>query len=556
MNGVFIIFVAVHFHHRSAVGRIRPGSGVIDLHEVGFRRIDGRVVHLYNRVALLRKGLVRHFLHIVARVGIGHDVFVDEEERRLQNGVRSAAEAEFARDGDRVDDVKFGVFLGEGVLDFRGEVLVELLHRRPRRVQKELAAFFQIAHHVVTGDVRGVMAGDEVRRVDEIGRLNGGLAESQMRNGDAAALLGIVEEISLRVHIGVIADDLDGVFVRADRAVRAETVELTADRARGRGVVLFGEVERRVGEIVVNTHGEVVFGFFLFKVLVNRVDHRGVELFGAEAVSAAHHLDVRHALFEQSGAYVEVQRFAQRAGFLRPVEHREFFHGLGQRRDERVHGERAVQPYFQHADLMPFLVHSVDGFFDGFRAAAHDDGNVFRVGRAHVIEEVIFSARQGGDLVHHLLHDGGGGFVILVRRFAVLEVDVRILRRAFLNRMFGVERACAEIFDFLHVDEGFHFVVIDDVDLAHFMAGTEPVEEVQKRHFRFQRGKVRDEREVHNFLYGVAGEHRKARLTARHHVGMVAENIERVRRQSSRADVEDRREQFARDLVHIRNHQK
>ena len=59
-------------------------------------------------------------------------------------------------------------------------------------------------------------------------------------------------------------------------------------------------------QIVVDTDGEVIFRLFLLEVLVDGVDHGGIELLGAEAVTAAVNLDIRHALFEERGADVEI----------------------------------------------------------------------------------------------------------------------------------------------------------------------------------------------------------------------------------------------------------
>ena len=69
------------------------------------------------------------------------------------------------------------------------------------------------------------MARREVGRVDEVGRADHVAAEAEVRDRDAAGLLGVVLEVALRVVLGVVADDLDGVLVRADRAVRAEAPE-------------------------------------------------------------------------------------------------------------------------------------------------------------------------------------------------------------------------------------------------------------------------------------------------------------------------------------------
>ena len=558
-NHVAEIIVVRKRDHLCAFRRGRPRCGNVDLDQMFFCRVDRVVVHLHDRVALSRKRLVSHFLHQLNRFRVGHNLFVDAEERRLQNGVGSAAETELFRNGNRVDHIELRLFLGKRVFDLGGKVLFQLFHARPRSVQQESAAFFQIADHVVANDIRGVVAGNEVRRVDKVFALNGGLAEAQVRNGDAARFLGIVEEISLRVHIGMIADDLDRVFVRAHRAVRSETVEFARGGAFGRGVVLFREIERGVRHVLVNTDGEVVFGLLRFEVLVNRKHHGRVEFFRAETVSSADDLNAFRAFFKQRGANVEVKGFAERAGFLRSVEHGDFFAGFGNAGNEFVRNEGAVKTDFDQAVFLAFGVELVDGFFHRFRARTHDDDHFFRVLRADVIEEVVFSARERAHFVHHLLHDRGSRVVVAVRRFAVLEIGVAVLRRTALNGVFGVQSAR---FEFLYVffktelvEEGFHFAVFDRVDLGNLVRSTETVEEVNKGNARTERGEVRDERKVHNFLHAVACEHRKARLAACHHVGMVAEDVQRVSGKRARRYVHDHGQQFARDLVHIGDHE-
>ena len=120
--------------------------------------------------------------------------------------------------------------------------------------------------------------------------------------------------------------------------------------------------------------------------------------------------------------------------------------------------------------------------------------------------------------------------------------------------MFGVKRARLERSDVVHVYERKNLVVIDNVDFAYFVAGAESVEEMKERNARFERGKVSDERKVHNLLYGVGGKHRKTGLTASHYVGVISENVKRVSRKSACAYVEYGGKEFARDLVHIRDH--
>ena len=222
-------------------------------------------------------------------------------------------------------------------------------------------------------------------------------------------------------------------------------------------------------------------------------------------------------------------------------------------------GERTIKADFEQADFFAMFGKVVDGLFDCFAARAHHYDNVLRIGRAVVLEQLVLSARQLFDLVHHALNYLGRGGVVFVGGFAVLEVDIRVLRRAFLVRVVGVERARFELAYLLHAArlfrELFDLVVFDAVDLVYLVACPEPVEEVQERDLGFERGEVSDEREIHRFLDGVAREHRKTGLAARHDVRMIAENVERVRGERACAYMEYRGKQLARYLVHIGYHE-
>ena len=293
----------------------------------------------------------------------------------------------------------------------------------------------------------------------------------------------------------------------------------------------------------------------LLEVLIDRVAHGGIELLRAEAVASADDLDVLHALFEERGADVEVEGFAQGAGFLGAVEHGDLLAACGDGRHKLVRNEGAVQADLDEADLVALFVHAVDGLFHRVGAAAHDDGDVFRIGSAAVIEQMVAAAGQLVHLFHHLFDDGRGGVVVLVGRLAVLEVGIAVLRGALLDGVFGVEGAALEVLDVLHVDERLHFVIVDDVDLRDLVRGAEAVKEVQERHLCLQRGQVRDEREVHDLLNRAGSEHRKAGLAAGHYVLMVAEDVQRMSGDRARADVENGREQLAGDLVHVGDHE-
>ncbi len=80
-----------------------------------------------------------------------------------------------------------------------------------------------------------------------------------MRNCKAARLLRVVCEIALCIHVCVVADNLDGVLVRADRAVCAKAPELAGMCPFRSGVRILFDVEGQVRNIIVNADGEAFF---------------------------------------------------------------------------------------------------------------------------------------------------------------------------------------------------------------------------------------------------------------------------------------------------------
>ena len=66
---------------------------------------------------------------------------------------------------------------------------------------------------------------------------------------------------------------------------------------------------------------------------------------------------------------------------------------------------------------------------------------------------------------------------------------------------------------------------------------------------------MRNRAEIHNLLRVGLGKHCKAGLTAGVNVGVVAENVQRMGSHATSRNVDDAGQQFACDLVHIRDHQ-
>ena len=121
--------------------------------------------------------------------------------------------------------------------------------------------------------------------------------------------------------------------------------------------------------------------------------------------------------------------------------------------------------------------------------------------------------------------------------------------------MLWAHRPLAEVVDRIPRGDLRHLFVGDDVDLRDFARGPESVEEVDERDLGLEGADVRHHREVHGFLHRCRSQKAESGLPRRHDVGVVAEDRQGVRGEGAGRDVEDRRKQFAGDLVHVRNHQ-
>ena len=322
-------------------------GGVLDLLDGGRSGLDALPVHLHDFLALLGVRLLGVVLEHLDRVelgavGLGELDAGELEERGLENRVRARAHAVLAGDLRRVDHVELELLVDDRLLDLVGHVVPDLV-RRERRGEEEHGARLRGLEHVVLLEVREAVARREVGRVDEVGRADHVAAEAEVRDRDAAGLLGVVLEVALRVVLGVVADDLDGVLVRADRAVRAEAPEhalLAVALRHHKGVVA---EQIAAGDVVDDAHHEVVERLLLCHVREDVRAHLGSEVLGADAVAAGEDLRVLEGDdtlllgLADRGARVEVERVTDGARLLRAVQHRDALHGLRNRLHEVLH---------------------------------------------------------------------------------------------------------------------------------------------------------------------------------------------------------------------------
>ena len=211
--------------------------------------------------------------------------------------------------------------------------------------------------------------------------------------------------------------------------------------------------------------------------------------------------------------------------------------------------------YFQQADFFSLLVQIINGFFYRAGSRPHQDHHASRVRGAHIIEQVVVASGLDGEAIHHILHNGRTRQIVGVARLPRLEKYIRILCRAAQNWTVRTEGALAmsgNIFLFQQCQDG---LVRDCLGLVDFVRGAKSVKEVEERDARLQRGQVGDQRHIAGLLHRIGRQHGIAGGAAGHHIRVVAKNRERMGRDGARRYMNHIRRQFARNFVHVGDHQ-
>jgi hypothetical protein len=252
---------------------------------------------------------------------------------------------------------------------------------------------------------------------------------------------------------------------------------------------------------------------------------------------------------------VEVQGLAGRAGLLRAIQHGQGAHAPRQRGHQIPSGERAEEPHLHETDPLAAGIHPLHGLVSRLGSRPHHDEHAFRLRVAHVVEQAIGPACQRGEAVHRVLNQPGTVEVVGVGRFPRLEEGVGVLRGAPQNGMVRVQGPIPVAADEVVVEQRAEIVVGQLLDLGHFVRRPEAVEEVEERDPAAQRGGVGDGGHVVGLLHGARGQHGEARGPAGHHVGVIPEDGQGMRRHGPRGHVHAERRQLPGDLVHVGDHQ-
>lgn len=227
--------------------------------------VNSSVVHVNNLLAFLAIAGDDGFLQVLHSI-FNRDDTGQFEESSLHDHVDTTAKADAFSNLNSINGVEVDLMFNKITFQLSWKFLIQFCIG-PRAVQEERAAIFQASHDIVAMNIRRVMNSYIVSRVDKERHMDRSMTETQVGHGNTAGLLGVISEVALCVHIGLIADDFDSALVGANRTIAAEAPEHAARGAFRGDVEYFFLREGGVRYIINDTNGEVVFRFSLLEVV-------------------------------------------------------------------------------------------------------------------------------------------------------------------------------------------------------------------------------------------------------------------------------------------------
>ena len=213
-----IVAVTVCTKSGAKSGTIGAGSSVRARARPAARPGGGRQRAVHRRLVAL------HHLGAAAAVGLGDrgldalhrplplEHAGDGEEAGLQHGVGAPGQPRRAGDLAGVDHVELDLLLEHALLQLARERVPHLV-RAVAGVHQQRGSLARAVEHLGSLEDPALVAADEARLRDEVGRLDRLRAEAQVRDRLRARLLRVVDEVALRVQV-LLAEDLDRVLVR------------------------------------------------------------------------------------------------------------------------------------------------------------------------------------------------------------------------------------------------------------------------------------------------------------------------------------------------------
>ena len=150
------------------------------------------------------------------------------EECSLGNHVDTVFQTNFFRNFHSIDCVELDVVFCDVFFHFSWQFSFQF-SSIPWAVQQECAAWFQAFQYIVLIYIACFVASGVVSLVNQVSGTDFGITKTQVRNSYTTGFFRVIREVTLCVHVGVIADDFDCVFVSTNSTVGTIAPEFAAD---------------------------------------------------------------------------------------------------------------------------------------------------------------------------------------------------------------------------------------------------------------------------------------------------------------------------------------
>ncbi len=119
--------------------------------------------------------------------------------------------------------------------------------------------------------------------------------------------------------------------------------------------------------------------------------------------------------------------------------------------------------------FLAVLDHVVNGFLSGLSDRTHGNDHAVSIGRAVVVEKVIFAASDFGDFGHIVFNDFGNCLIVAVACLTMLEENVAVFSHTASHGSVGGEGAFAERCESLAVEQRLEILSVELLDLLNFV---------------------------------------------------------------------------------------
>ena len=323
------------------------------------------------------------------------------------------------------------------------------------------------------------MAADVVSTLHVVLSLDGLRTETHVSDGQTTRLVSVEAEVGLSVEISVAHDQLDGLLGGTDRSVGTQTVENALLDVVREGVQRRRNGKRGIRHIIHHTQREVVLGLGLLHVVEDGLHEVGGELLASNTELSSQHADITiHVV--HSAVHVEVKRLTVGVILTHLVQHADLLHGLGKGGSEVLQGEGSPQMHLHHSHLLALGVQVVHSFLSSRSRSSHHHDHVLGVLGTDIVEQVVLTTADLGDLVHGSLHLVGHSVVVRLMRLVGLHDSIISVEETQTVGVSGIQTTLTVLLSLCEGEDGLDLLGRNQLNRTHLVRSAETIEEVEE----------------------------------------------------------------------------